>query len=80
MLIEFTMPAEEDEAYAPGCLDASVGQRIDVRLAIGGNVKGTLKSYRVAENGRSMRLVVELPDEATSIVVPRGGYSIGFSA
>lgn len=83
MQIEFTMPADEGEAYAPGCLDGHVGRLITVNLAVGGRVKGTLKSYRVAENRLSMRVVVELPAEARSIIVPppaRGGYSIGFNA
>lgn len=79
--IEFTMPAAEGEVYAPGCLDGYVDRTITVKLAVGGSVKGTLKSYRVAENRQSMRVVVDLPDEAASIIVPpQSGYSIGFNA
>lgn len=79
MQIEFTMPADDGDAYESGCLDGYVDRQITVKLAIGGRVKGILKSYRVAENRQSMRVVVELPDEASSIIIPAqpaGGYSI----
>lgn len=70
MDITFRMPAAEDEAFAPGCLDGYVGRTITVKTTIGQRVHGQLVRYTVAADKRSMEVTVSIPDDAESIFVP----------
>ena len=82
MIVKFRMPAAEGEAYAPGCLDESIGQEVMVK-GVAGRMRGVLRSADVAEDGQSVEVGLEIPDDAESMFVrnePVAGYSIGFDA
>lgn len=64
--IEFVHQAEDGELFAPGAFDGQIGQEVPVsrqaNLAYRQRATGVLREAEVAEDGRSVRLVVDLPD------------------
>lgn len=69
--IEMSQPAPDGDRYAPEAFAASVGREVTVSAPDGTPATARLVSATVADDGRSVRLVLDVPREFADIVAPR---------
>jgi hypothetical protein len=61
MRFTYTLPADEDERFSPGCMDHMTGRRFPFWTG-SEYVDSTLVSYEVQDFGTVLSLTVEVPD------------------
>lgn len=64
--VEFVHRAPEGSAFAPGAFDGQIGEEVTVSRQAGAAYRqqalGVLREAEVAEDGQSVRMVMDLPD------------------
>lgn len=60
--VGFVIRADDNETFAPHCLDGSVGGPLTIGTDGRAPAVGTLVSYEVAPDGSSIAVTVEMPD------------------
>jgi hypothetical protein len=72
------IPADKDEAFAPGAWDGSIGKAMAVTLTGRGAdaVEGVIRAAEVTDDGSAVLLTVEVPDGTLPEQPLTGGYSI----
>lgn len=73
--VEFVYPAPDGERFAPGAFDGRIGQPVTVSRQVTEHYSAVLadavlREAEVAEDGLSVRVVVELPDTVAGRTVP----------
>ena len=71
-------PAPAGTVFAQGAFAGEVGSATPVRLPGGGEVQGTVRSVKVAEDGSGAEWIVEVPD-GTLPKQPLKGFSVADS-
>lgn len=71
----YRQPAPAGTTIAPGALDSQVGKEIPVNLPDGGSKPGRVVAAKVADDGQSVELTIEVD----ITLPPSGPYSFGLS-
>lgn len=77
--MKFNQPAGVGERFVAGAFDSQIGKEIPVNLP-GGQVQGKILAAKVADDGQSVELDVDLamPDGPSAAAPPSAG-SFGFT-